>query len=176
MVCIQVRTYFGVDARRAFALLTHGFITSPHLVHIGRRTAQVAKIPFEIRQFHYCLYFFQYAFLAAADDKLALMCRNGTESTTAETSAMNVDGELNHIVCGYAFALIFGMRETRVRQVERTVEFRFRQGRLRRVDNDSLPAYGLQDTRSSIFITLFFDMAEVGSLFLLVFQTFFMCE
>lgn len=101
------------------------------------------------------------------------MCRNGTESTTAETSTMDVDGELNHIVCGYALALIFGVRETRVGKVERTIEFRFRQGRVRWVDNDSLLAYGLQDTRRSIFITLFFDMAEVGSLFLLVFQTFF---
>lgn len=62
------------------------------------------------------------------------------------------------------------------REVERTVEFRFRQGRVRRIDNDGLPAYGLQDARCGVFIALFFDMAEIGGLFLFVFQAFFVRE
>ena len=104
------------------------------------------------------------------------MRRDGTESATAETSAMDVDGELNHIVCGYALSLVFGMWKAGIGEVERTVEFRFRQGRVRRIDNDGLPAYGLQDARCGVFIALFFDMAEIGGLFLLVLQAFFVRE
>ena len=43
---------------------------------------------------------------------------------------------------------------------------------VRRIDNNSHTIYFLCNTGSSIFITLFFNVAEIGSLLLLVFQTF----
>ena len=56
-------------------------------------------------------YLFQYRLFATADDKLSLMSRNGAEGTTAETSPVNVDGKLNHIVCRNPFPFIFRMRQ-----------------------------------------------------------------
>lgn len=54
-------------------------------------------------------YLLQDAFLAAADDEFALMCRDRTKGASAKASAMDVDRELNHVVGRDAFVLIFGV-------------------------------------------------------------------
>ena len=50
------------------------------------------------------------------------MSRDGAEGTTAKTATVDVYGEFYHLVGGNAFALIFGVWQTRVGQVERVVD------------------------------------------------------
>ena len=52
------------------------------------------------------------------------------------------------------------------------VEFLGGQGRVGRIDYYHLPTYALQDARGGVFVALFFDVAEVGGLLLLVLQAF----
>ena len=104
------------------------------------------------------------------------MCRYGAEGATAEAAAVQVDGELYHVIRRYAFPLILGMRQSGVRQVERVVQLRFGQGRVGGIDYYRLPAYLLQDARSGVFVALLLDVAEVGGFFLLIFQALFVRE
>ena len=87
---------------------------------------------------------------------------------------MQVDGELYHVVCRNTFSLVFGMGQARVWQVERTVEFSFRQRGIGRIDYYRQLAALLQDAGCCIFVAFLLDMTEVGSFFLFIFQTFFM--
>ena len=105
---IQVGAYLGVDARRAFAFPADGLIPSLHAVHIGRRASQIAQITLEVWQLRDGFHLFQNALLAAAYDEFALVCGDGAEGTSSETSAMQVDGELYHVVCRNTFSLVFG--------------------------------------------------------------------
>ena len=59
-------------------------------------------------------------------------------------------------------------------QVERTVEFSFRQRGIGRIDYYRQLAALLQDAGCCIFVAFLLDMTEVGSFFLFIFQTFFM--
>ena len=54
------------------------------------------------------------------------------------------------------------------------VQFLGSEGWVRRIDNDHLLAYRLQDTRGGIFVALFLNVAEVGGFLLFVLQTFLM--
>ena len=62
---------------------------------------------------------------------------DGAESTTAETAAMDIYAELDHLVGGNALALIFNMRYARVRQVERGVNLLGSHRRIGWVDDDA---------------------------------------
>mgnify|MGYP007008368337 FL=1 len=86
---------------------------------------------------------------------------------------MQVDGELYHVVCRNTFPL-YWMGQARVWQVERTVEFSFRQRGIGRIDYYRQLAALLQDAGCCIFVAFLLDMTEVGSFFLFIFQTFFM--
>ena len=46
------------------------------------------------------------------------MCGDGAEGTSAKASAVDVDGELDHVEGGYALAFVFGVGLARVGQVE----------------------------------------------------------
>ena len=174
MVGVQVGADARVDARGTFALLAQFEVRALHAVHVGTWAAQVAQITFEVGQFHDGFYFAQNAFLASAHDEFPLMGGDGTECTTAETAAMDVDGVLDHVVGRDALAFVFGMGQACVGQVERMVQLLGGEGRIGWIDDNRLPPYRLQDARSGIFVALFLDVAEVGGLLLLVSQTFFM--
>src|SRR3712207_3906862 len=173
VVGIQVRTNLRMYARRTLALPAYGFVASFHAVHVGRRTSQIAQVTFEVGQLCHFPHLFQDRLFAAAHNKLALMGGDGTESAPAEASAMDVDGELDHVVCRNPFAFVFGMGQTRIRQVERTVELFLAHGRVGRIHHDDAVAHRLRDARRAVFVRLLFDVPEVGRLFLLVRQTFF---
>ena len=174
MVGILIRTYLGMDAGRASATAAFVFIHSVHGIHIGTRSSQIAQITFEIRHFCNLFHFFQDAFLASADYELSLVGRNGTESTSAETSPVEIDGEFNHIISRDAFPFVFGMGQPGVWQVERHIQFALCHGRVGRIDHYGLVSHILQDAGSFVFIAFLFDEAEVFGLFLLIFQTLFM--
>ena len=173
VVGIQVGTHLGMDARRPLALLAQVEVGALHAVHVGAGSAQVAQVALEVGQLHDGLHFAQDALLATAHDELALMGGDGAEGASAEASAVDVDRVLDHVVGGDALALVLGMGQARVGQVERMVELLGCQGRVGRIDYHQLLAYLLQDARGGILVAFFLDVAEIGGLLLLVLQAFF---
>ena len=73
VVCIQIRAYLGMNARRAFAPAAQIFVFSSHGIHVGRRTSKVAQISLEIRHFSYSFYLLQDTFLASTYDEFTLV-------------------------------------------------------------------------------------------------------
>ena len=171
MVGIQVRAYLRVDARRALAALAEGLVFSVHAVHVGRRSSQVTQVAFEVRHFRDGFYFLQDAFLASADDELSLMGRDGAEGAAAETAAVNVHRELDHLVRRNTFVLVFGMRQACVGQVERQVQFSLAHRRIRWIDYYYLFAGLLIDACGLVLVRFLFDVPEVFCLLPFVFQT-----
>ena len=83
---------------------------------------------------------------------------------------MQAHGKLYHLVSGNALALIFGVWQAGVGQVERTVDL-LRRHRGKRRGDDQIPvAYLLEDALRVQFVALFFDVAEVGGVGAAVFQ------
>lgn len=104
---VKVGTDAGVYARGPFAFRAEHMVLAAHTVHIGRRTTEVAEIPFEIVEFHHFSHFTQDALLTTAGDKFALMGADGAESTAAKASSVYVDGVLDHLISRDAFTLVF---------------------------------------------------------------------
>lgn len=98
-------------------MLTGFEVAAVHTIHIGGRSSKVRDVTFEIGHGNYLLGLSQNAFFRAANDKLALMGRDGAEGATAEASPVDVDGELDHLVGRNRLPLIFGMRQTGVGQI-----------------------------------------------------------
>ncbi len=100
------------------------FRHSPRILYIlAEGPPKSLRYPLKSGSCHDGFYFFQDTFLAAADDELSLMCGDGAECTTAKASPMDIDGELNHVICRYALSFVFGVRKACIGQVERTVNF-----------------------------------------------------
>ena len=89
------------------------------------------------------------------------MGRDGAEGTTAEASAMEADGKLNHLVGRDAFAFVFGMGQTSVGEVERTVKFILGERLIGWVDDGITSIDFLDDALSGIFVGFFLDVSEV---------------
>ena len=170
MVGVQVGAYLGVDARGALALAAFVRVIALHGIHIGTRSSKVGEIALEVGHLGDGLHFFQDAFLASAHDELALMRTDGAEGTSPETSAMEVDGELNHIEGRDALAFVFGMRQTGIGQVERHIQLALRHRRVGRIHHHGAVASVLQDACSLVLVRFFLDEAEVLGFLLLVAQ------
>ena len=84
---------------------------------------------------------------------------------------MDVDRELDHLVGGDALALILGVGQSRVWQVERGVKFLGGHRRVGGIDDDDPFAHLLQQTLGMHHVRLFLDVAEVLGLCPLVAQT-----
>ena len=106
-------------------------------------------------------YFVQDALLGAADHELALMCRDGAESTAAETAAVHVDRKTDHLIGGDAFPFVFRVWQACVGQVERTIDFLGRHRRVGRVDNHPVSTCLLDQSLSFETIALLLDVVEV---------------
>ena len=118
MVGVEVRAHLGMDARGALALAALVRVVSAHGIHVGTRASQVGEVALEVGHFGNGFDFAQDTFLASAHDELALMRTDGTEGTSAETSSMEVHGELDHVEGRDALALVLGVWQTGVREVE----------------------------------------------------------
>lgn len=163
-----------MDARRTFAATAKSRIFSTHLVHVGRGTSQITQIPFEVRHFSDGFHFLENTFLASADNELSLMSRDGTESTSAKASAVDVDRELDHFISRNPLVFVFRMRKAGVRQVERHVQLSLRHGRIRWIGYHRLLSYLLKDAGCRIAVGFFLNMSEVLCLLFLILQAFFM--
>ena len=84
---------------------------------------------------------------------------------------MDVDRELDHIVSRNAFPFVFGVRQTGVGEVEGVIQLGLGEWRIGWIDHDCLTTYALHDALSMEFVALLLNMAEVGSLLLLICQT-----
>jgi hypothetical protein len=121
VVCVKIATNRGVDARRALAALTETLVLATHHIHIGRRTAEVAEIAFEVRHLRYLPYLTKDALFGETHYELALMGRDSTESAPAKASAVDAYGVAYHIIGRYALASILRVRQTRIGKVEGAV-------------------------------------------------------
>ena len=99
------------------------------------------------------------------------MSTDGAECATAKTSTMQIHRELNHLVSRNALALVFWMRQTRIRQVERAVEFIGSHRRIHRIHHCILAIDTLNQTLGLHSVRLLLDMTKVFSLSLFVAQT-----
>ena len=136
VVGIQVRTNLRMDTAGSLAFLTRLDVTSFHAVHIGRGTAEVREITFEVRHLHHLPDFPQDTLLGAAGNELTLMGGDGAEGTAAETATVDVHAVLDHLVGRNAFPLVFRMRLTGIGEVERSVQLLCGHRRIGRVDDD----------------------------------------
>ena len=122
VVRVEVGAYLWMDATGAFATLTGIDVASVHAVHVGRWTAEIAEITFEVRHLDDLFHLFNNALLGAAGDKLTLMGRNGAESAASEASAVDIDTMFDHVVGWYALTFILKVGLPGVGQVERRVK------------------------------------------------------
>ena len=143
---VEVGTDLWVDARRPLAVLTGFLVASAHAIHVGRRTAEIRDIAFKTVHGNDLTGFAEDALLGTAGDELALMGRDGAEGAAAETAAMEIDRELDHLVGRYCLALVFGMRQTRVGQVISLVHLFRCQRRIGRIDDSELAVDSLQQS------------------------------
>ena len=171
MTGVEVRADLRMDAAGTSALLTGILVAPVHAVHVGRGSAEVGEVAFEVGHLDDLLHLFQDALLRAAGDELALMGGDGAEGTAAKTAAMDVDGVLDHVVGGDALALVFRMGLARVRQVERGVDLLRGHRRVGRVNDDISAVDTLQQPLGVHHVGLLLDMAEVLGLGPFVAQT-----
>ena len=88
MIDIQVGTHFRMDTRWTFAFFAYFHIDTMQVVHVGRRSAQVTQIAFEIGLLSNLSDFLQNGLLASGNDKFTLMGRNSTKCTAAKATPM----------------------------------------------------------------------------------------
>ena len=176
VVGIEVGAHRWRDARRPFAAGAERLVFPVHHIHVGRRSAEVREIALEIGHGNDLLHLAQDALFRAAHDEFALMGRDGAEGATAEAAAMDVDREFDHLVGRNAFPLVFGVWQSRVGKIKRAVDLRRCHWRERRVDHRPAVGHALQKALRMQFVALFFDVAEVGGIFLLVGQAFLVGE
>ena len=173
VVGVEVGTDLRMDATGPPALLAVALVASAHAVHIGRGTAEVGEVAFEVGHPDDLFHLFQDALLGAAGDELALVGGDGAEGTAAKAATMDVDGELDHLEGRDALALVLGVWLARVGQVEGGVEFLGGHRRVGGIDDDETPVDTLQQTTGMYHVRLLFDVAVVLGLGTFVFQAFF---
>ena len=176
VVGIEVGAHRWRDARRPFAAGAERLVFPVHHIHVGRRSAEVREVALEIGHGNDLLHLAQDALFRAAHDEFPLMGRDGAEGATAEAAAMDVDREFDHLVGRNAFPLVFWMWQSRVGKIKRAVDLRRCHWWKRRVDHRPAVGHALQKALRMQFVALFFDVAEVGGIFLLVGQAFLVGE
>ncbi len=173
VIGVEVGTDGRVNTRRAFAFRTYRQVLSPHGIHVGRGSSHIAQVAFEVVHAGNLSYLAEDALLAAARNELALMGTDGAEGASAETSAVDIDRMLDHVVGRNALAFVFRVGQTGVGQVEGGIDFLGRHGRIGRIDDDKTAVDFLQQATGLHLVGLLFDVPEVLGLRLLVAQAFF---
>ena len=92
------------------------------------------------------------------------MGRDSAECTPAKATSVYVDREAYHVEGGNTFALVFGMWQTGVWQVERMVYLSGSHGGKRWVYNHKVFACLLNDALWLQAVALLFYMSEVGGI------------
>ena len=161
MVAVQVGAHLRVNTRGATALAAGFQLAAVHAIHVGRRAAQVGQVAFETGHLLDLLYLPQDAGFRPIHDKLALVGRYGAEGAAAETPAVQVDGELDHLEGGDALATVLGVGQARVGQVERVVQLCGAEGRVGRLHGHPCGARLLPQALRIPAVGLFLNMAEV---------------
>jgi len=141
----EVGTYCRMHARRALAPPALLLVTAAHSIHVGRWPPEVAYIALEVFHLRHGLDLTEDRLLAARHDELALVCRYGAECASPEASPVDIDRVAYHFVGRDAFTPVFGMRHTRVGQVESVVYLRLCHRRVGGIDHDHCVAGGLYD-------------------------------
>ena len=146
VVGVEVGADLRMDAGGSFAAFADFQVATLHAIHIGRRATEVGDISLEAFHLGDLPGLFEDALLGPAYHKLALMGRYGAERTSAEASPVHVDRELDHLVGWDGLALVFGVGQTGVGQVERGIHLLGGHGRVGRIGYGILSVYGLEQT------------------------------
>ena len=80
------------------------------------------------------------------------MSGDGAESTATEASTMKAYREFNHLISRDAFAFVFRMWQTGVREVKRAVEFILSEGLIGGIDDRISAFHLLNDALCGIFV------------------------
>ena len=133
-----------------------------HLVHVGRRPAEVADHAGEPRVRGHPADLLEHRLPAAALNDPALVGRERAERAAAETAADNLDRVLHHFVGRNPLAAVARMRPARERQAVDAVHLRFGQRQGRRIDHHRLAAVKLHQPPGVVGIGLAMDRAGHG--------------
>ena len=164
VVGIQIGADGRVDARGPLALFAEVLVAAAHPVHIGRGAAQVAQVALEIGHGRDGAYLLEDAFGRAAHDKFPLVGRDGAEGTAAKAAAVQIDRKLYHLVRWNALALVLGMRQTGIGEVERAVDLLGGHRRIGRMHHHVLVARLLDEALRMQAVALLLHVAEIGRL------------
>ena len=127
-----------MDARQAFALRLDFGPAATHLVHVGRRAADVADRSLEFGILTELLDFLgEDRLLRPRLDDPTLMSRDRAEGAAAEAAAHDRNGVLDHLERGDRLG-VARMRPARVRQIVDAVHVGFGQRQAGRRDDDGL--------------------------------------
>ena len=99
------------------------------------------------------------------------MSGDGAESTATKASTMKAYGEFDHLVGRDAFAFVFRMWQTDVREVKRAVEFILSEGLIRGIDDRISAIHLLNDALCSILVRFLLNVTEIFGLGTFVAQT-----
>ena len=170
MVGVEVGANGGMDAGRPLAALAKAAVAAGHAVHVGRRAAEVGKVALEVGHLCDLLHLLQHALGRTAHDEFPLVGRDGAEGTAAEAAAVDVHGELDHLVGRDAFALVLRVGQARVGKTEGAVYLLRGHRREGRIDHNVAVAYGLHEALRVEAVALLLDVAEVFGISLAVLQ------
>ena len=174
VVGIEVLTNLRIDARGPFAMLAGFLVASAHAIHVCRRTAKIAQIALEARHSHHFLHLPKDALLTSASDELTLMGGDGTEGTTAETTAMDVHGEFYHLIGRYRLPPVLRMGHACIRQIEGGIELFGGERGIGRVHHGIYIVHRLKQSPGVHLVGFLLYITEVLCLRLLVVQAFLM--
>src|SRR5262249_51917324 len=105
-----------VNTRLTLALRFHLGPRAAHLVHVGRRTADVADDAGKLWVGSHFADFLEHGFLRTRLNDSALVSSDRAKGAAAETAAHDSHRILDHLVSGYGFR-VRGVRTPCVRQV-----------------------------------------------------------
>jgi len=163
VIGVEILADFGKYTRRRAAAFANGEILPLHLVHVGRGPAHVGDYTLEFGMLRQRFELARNTLLRTRSDELALMRRNCTKTTSAKTTAVRVNRELDHLVRGNRAALaVFGVRHARVRVLKACVDGFCVHRRVGRIDDQRLIAHALQNAVCVQFVRFAFDCAEVA--------------
>ena len=172
VVADEIAAHGGMDAAVAAASAAELPVFASHAVHVCRRSAQVADDTVEAVGARQEPHLVEDGAFAAARYLFALMGGDGAEGTATETTAVDVDGVLDHLEGGYgASFLVFGMRESQVGQVEGGVDLVGGHRGFGWIDDHVEVAVPLQEGGALDLVAFLFDDMVVLGLAAFAFKT-----
>ena len=164
MVGVKIGARLRMEARGTEAFFAHGLVFATKRIHVSTRSAEVGDITLEIGHPSHLPDLTQNGILGPGSNKLALMSRDGTESTSAEASSVHTNRMANHLISGDSLALVTRMRQASVREIKRGINLLGGHGRMHGIDAHGHIAVTLPDSGTVHTVALLLNVLEILSL------------